>query len=73
MINIKPPVGQVALIPTQAQITNKFNRSNKNQYANIFEFIEAFWRKFYFILSQFNGALETPPYLIKNHLRKYND
>jgi len=42
MINIKPPVGRVALIPTQAQTTNKFNRSNKNQYANIFDFIEAF-------------------------------
>ena len=23
--------------------TNKFNRSNKNQYANIFDFIEAFY------------------------------
>ncbi len=43
MINIKPPVGRVALIPTQAQSTNKFNRSNKNQYANIFDFIEAFY------------------------------
>ena len=39
---LKPPVGRVALIPTQAQITNKFNRSNKNQYANIFDFIKAF-------------------------------
>jgi len=63
MINIKPPVGRVVLTPTQAQTTNKFNRSNKNQYANIFDFI----------LSQFNGALETAPYLIKNHPRKYND
>ncbi len=32
---MKPPVGRVVLTPTQAQTTNKFNRSNKNQYANI--------------------------------------
>ena len=36
-------VGRVVLIPTKAQTTNKFNRSNKNQYANIFDFIEAFY------------------------------
>ena len=38
-----PPVGRVVLIPTQAQTTNKFNRSNKNQYANIFDLIKAFY------------------------------
>ena len=43
MINIKPPVGRVALIPTQTQTTNNPNRSNKNQYVNIFDFIEAFY------------------------------
>ncbi len=52
MINIKPPVGRVALIPTQAQTSNKFNRSNKNQYANIFAFIQRL----------FNGAMAIAPY-----------
>ena len=43
MINIKPPVGRVALIPTKAQTTNNPNLSNKNQYANIFDLIKAFY------------------------------
>jgi len=40
---MKPPVGRVALIPTQAQTTNNPNRSNKNQYVNIFDLIKAFY------------------------------
>jgi len=66
MINIKPPVGRVALIPTKAQTTNKFNRSNKNQYANIFDFIEAF----YFAYFCRNGG--NPTYKIFLNPKHYN-
>jgi len=52
MINIKPPVGRVALIPTKTQTTKNPNRSNKNQYANIFDFIQCL----------FNGAMAIAPY-----------
>ena len=63
---MKPPVGRVVLTPTQAQTTNKFNRSNKNQYANIFDFIEAF----YFANICRNGG--NPTYGFLSNPKYYN-
>jgi len=62
-------VGRVVLIPTQAQTTNKFNRSNrsnKNQYANIFDFIKAFY------FAYFCRDRGNPTYGISLNQKHYN-
>ncbi len=64
--NIKPPVGRVVLIPTQAQTTNNFNHSNKNQYANIFDFIKAFY------FANFCRDRGNPTYGISLNQKHYN-
>ena len=66
MINIKPPVGRVALIPTQAQKTNNPNRSNKNQYANIFDLIKAFY------FANFCRYEDNPTYGFSLNPKHYN-
>ena len=88
IIKINPPVGRgtpkalpmVVLTPTKNQTTNKLNDSNQNKYANIcrnrdiptYGCFEAFWRKFYFIQTQLNGAMAIAPYGFLLNLKHYN-
>ena len=88
IIKINPPVGRgtpkafplVVLTPTKNQTSNKLNDSKQNKYANIcrnrdiptYGCFEAFWRKFYFIQTQLNGAMAIAPYGFLLNLKHYN-